>query len=172
MVNYRTDAGSPVSTDDFVAIQRLVHRYAEAVVLRDDEQWASCWAEDATWDLGPGRMVHGRTAIVELWRSAMAGMAAVVQMVHNGDARMDRADPNEAAPTDQNRAVGRWFIDERYRRADGEPGILLAHYDDTYVRSAEGGSEPEWRFSSRFLQKHYQGAADLSGPFQNTSARA
>jgi len=164
MVNYLTGAGSPVSTDDFIAIQRLVHRYAEAVVLRDGEQWGSCWAEDATWELGPGRSVHGRAAIVELWRSAMAGMAAVVQMVHNGDARTD-----PAASADQDRAVGRWFIDERYRRADGESGILLAHYDDTYVRAADGDSEPEWRFSSRFLQKHYQGAADLSGPFHNTA---
>src|SRR4051812_4223125 len=105
MVNYSADLGSPVGTDDFVAIQRLVHRYAEAVVLRDGEQWESCWADDATWDLGRGRLVHGRAAIVELWQSAMAGLTAVVQMVHNGDARLLPADP-----IDHNRAVGRWFI--------------------------------------------------------------
>lgn len=158
MVNYRTDGESPVSGDDFVAIQRLVHQYSEAVVLRDAAQWGSCWADDATWYLGPGRHVHGRAAIVELWESAMKGMAAVVQMVHNGDARQSLGDPD--------RAVGRWFIDERYRRVNGDAGMLLAHYDDSYVRRADGG----WRFSSRHLQQHYHGAPDLSAEFSNTAA--
>lgn len=157
MVNYREGAGAPVSTDDFIAIQRLVHRYSEAVVLRDAEQWGSCWADDATWDLGRGRLVRGKAAIVELWTSAMAGMAAVVQLVHNGDARMDADDGD--------RAVGRWFIDERYRRSNGEPGMLIAHYDDAYVR----GDDHAWRFETRFLQPHYHGAPDLSAEFHNTA---
>src|SRR3954447_17433706 len=125
MVNYREGAGAPVGTDDYVAIQRLVHRYSEAVVLRDEEQWGSCWDEEATWDLGRGRLVHGKPAIVDLWCSAMSGMAAVVQLAHNGDARYDGVDTKHA--------VGRWFIDERYRRSTGEPGMLLAHYDDAYA---------------------------------------
>ncbi len=149
----------PVSAEDFVAIQRLVHRYSEAVVLRDDQQWGSCWAENATWDLGRGRLVHGKDAIVALWRSAMAGMAAVVQMAHNGDVRSD--------PEHADSALGRWFIDERYRRADGEPGMLLAHYDDAYVR----GDDRQWRFANRMLRVHYHGAPDLSAEFQNTAER-
>jgi hypothetical protein len=158
MVNYRSLGGEPVSTEDFVAIQRLVHRYSEAVVLRDGEQWGSCCAEDASWDLGRGRLVSGRPAIVELWTSAMAGMAAVVQMTHNGDVMAD--------PSGANRALGRWFIDERYRRTTGDVGMLLAHYDDAYVR----GEDDQWRFSSRFLQVHYHGRPDLSDEFQNTAA--
>ena len=157
MVNYRDGAGAPVSTDDFVSIQRLVHRYSEAVVLRDAEQWSSCWTEDATWDLGGGRLVQGRTAIVDLWTSAMGGMAAVVQLTHNGDARMDGDDPD--------RAVGRWFIDERYRRTNGVAGMLLAHYDDAYAREPDG----QWRFTTRFLAVHYHGAPDLSADFHNTA---
>ena len=101
-------------TDD-LAIRRLVHRYADAVVRRDAEAWASCWAEQSAWDLGRGRSVAGKDEITALWRSAMGGMAAVVQMVHNGASD---------ATDDRDRATGRWYIDERYRRGDGTNGIL------------------------------------------------
>ncbi len=147
---------SPVSVDDLIAIQRLVHRYADAVVHRDAEQWGSCWADDAEWDLGRGRHVQGRTAIVELWQRAMGGMEAVVQNVVNGDA-WHTGSPDVAA--------GRWYINERYRRADGDAGILLANYDDAYVRTADG-----WRFTNRVLRIHYTGPPDLSAEFTNTAA--
>lgn len=143
----------PVSVDDFVSIQRLVNRYADAVVHRSAPQWGSCWADDAVWDLGGGRLVEGKDAISKLWFGAMTGFAAVVQTVHNGDAWCG-ASPDEA--------VGRWAISERFRRTDGRSGILLAHYDDTY-RKVEG----RWLFARRFLQVHYGGPADLSGDFTN-----
>jgi hypothetical protein len=154
MINSSPGTGLPVSTEDFVALQRLVHRYADAVVHRNAAQWASCWAGDAQWDLGRGRKVTGKAAIVDLWSKAMGGFSAVVQMVHNGDA---------STTGDPDRAVGRWYIDERFLRADGQNGMLLAHYEDEYVRTPAG-----WLFASRFLEVHYQGAADLSGEFQNT----
>lgn len=146
---------APIGTDDYVAVQRLIHRYADAVVHRDGVQWASCWADDATWDLGGGRLVEGRQDIVELWYAAMGGMASVVQMVHNGEVWVG---------DDADQATGRWYIDERFRRADGTNSILLAHYDDAYVRSAEHG----WQFSRRFLQAHYMGAPDLTATFTNS----
>jgi SnoaL-like domain len=144
----------PIGTEDYVAIQRLIYRYADAVVHRDGAQWASCWAPDASWDLGHGRLVEGRDAIVELWYSAMNRFAAVVQMVHNGEVW---------AGVDADRATGRWYIDERFLRADGTRGVLLAHYDDGYVRLDDG-----WRFSRRFLQTHHMGPPDLSEDFLNT----
>lgn len=143
----------PVSVDDFVSIQRLVNRYADAVVHRSAPQWGSCWADDAVWDLGRGRLVEGKDAISKLWFGAMTGFVAVVQTVHSGDAWCG-ASPDEA--------VGRWAISERFRRTDGQSGILLAHYDDTY-RKVEG----RWLFARRFLQVHYGGPADLSGDFTN-----
>lgn len=144
----------PAGTDDFVSIQRLIHRYADAVVNRNGVQWASCWADDANWDLGGGRMVEGKQAIVELWYSAMKGFTAVVQLVHNGEVHADPATPD--------RATGRWYIDERYLRADGGAGTLLAHYDDEYVRV-----DGRWLFARRFLEPHYNGPPDLSGEFHN-----
>jgi ketosteroid isomerase-like protein len=146
----------PAGVDVFVAVQRLVHRYADAVVHRDADQWGSCWAPDAEWELVPGRKVAGAEAIVALWRSAMAGMAAVVQTVDNGDAWHDSAADDTAS--------GRWYITETFRRADGESGVLRAHYDDAYV--CRGG---RWLFSNRLLRVHYVGPPDLSAPFHNTA---
>ena len=146
-------AASPVSADDFHLIQRLLHRYTDAVIHRDGVKWTACWSADATWDLGRGRLVHGREAIAELWYQAMAGMHAVVQVVHTGDVRYG---------ADGDHAVGRWYINEWFRRADGSNNVLLAHYDDEYVRV--GG---EWLFSRRLLQSHYSGAPDLSAAFTN-----
>ena len=164
MVNYQPPTSSPVSTDDYIAIQRLVHRYADAVVHRDAEQWGSCWAPDAEWDLGGGRKVSGIAAIVELWTTAMAGMEAVVQTVDNGDAWYTSVGSSHAA-------AGRWYITETYLRAgrDGAPatpGVLRAHYEDTYTRDGGG-----WRFRNRALRPHYNGPPDLTAPFQNTEQR-
>lgn len=132
----------PASVEDYVAIQRLVHRYADAVVHRDATQWGSCWAEEAVWDLGGGP-VEGREAIVELWGRAMSAMGMVVQVVHNGEVfRDDGADRGD-------RATGRWYVTEHYRTTEGAPGLLLAHYDDHYVRV-----EDRWLFSGRRLVPH------------------
>lgn len=147
-------SGTRLAADDLLAIQELVHLYADAVVHRDATQWSECWAEDARWDLGRGRDVEGREAIRELWLGAMAGFAAVVQVVNNGT----------AWPTgDADHAAGRWYITEAFARANGERGTLHAHYDDTYVRR-----DGAWRFASRSLQPHYMGTPDLSGAFLST----
>ncbi|MEE2768928.1 MAG: nuclear transport factor 2 family protein [Actinomycetota bacterium] len=134
-------------------IATLVHRYADAVVHRDGEQWAATWAPEAVWELGQGRRVEGREAIFELWQKAMGGMTAVVQTVLNGEVTLD-----EEAGT----GSGRWYIQESMQRSTGVHAILLAHYDDTYVRTDEG-----WRFASRELTPHYQGPPDLSATFLN-----
>jgi hypothetical protein len=150
----------PVGTDDYVAISRLIHRYADAVVHRRGDLWGSCWAHDAVWDLGRGRLVEGREAITALWYSAMEGMASVVQTVQNGEAWVAAEDTDPEHPTV---AMGRWYISERFRRADGTRGILLAHYDDRYVKR-----EGAWLLAGRVLQPHYMGAPDLSGDFLNS----
>jgi ketosteroid isomerase-like protein len=144
-----------VSKTDRELLAELVHRYADAVVHRDGEQWAATWAEDATWVLGPGREVVGRTAIVELWQGAMGRFDAVVQNVVNGEVTVDG-----------DTASGRWYIMEHFRKSSGEPGILLAFYDDTYVRAGIG-----WLFASRRLSAQYQGPPDLSAPFFNSIAQ-
>ena len=134
-------------------IADLVHRYADAVVRRDPDQWSSTWANDAVWELGKGRRVEGRDAILALWNSAMDGFKAVVQNVVNGTADLD---------DDAGTGSGRWYIMEHWARADDSRGILLAHYDDGYALV-----DGQWLFSSRELTIHYHGAPDLSGTFLN-----
>lgn len=138
------------------AIAELVHRYADAVVHRDEAQWAATWAEDATWELGRGRRVEGRAAIVGMWNGAMDGFKAVVQNVLNGSVDLD----------DQSgHGSGRWYVLEHWLLADDSRGILLAYYDDTYTRTDDG-----WRFASRQLVVQYMGPPDLSAPFHNAWA--
>jgi hypothetical protein len=134
-------------------IADLVHRYADAVVRRDEAQWAATWAATATWELAPGWRVEGRDEIVDLWNRAMDGFAAVVQTVSNGTAELD-----EEAGT----GTGRWYVSEHWKRTDGTGGILLAYYDDEYVRT-----DGEWSFAARALTAQYNGPADLSGDFLN-----
>jgi hypothetical protein len=135
------------------AIEDLVHRYADAVVRRDPEQWSSTWSTDAVWELGKGRRVEGREAILGLWNSAMDGFRAVVQNVVNGTVDLD-----DAAGT----GTGRWYIIEHWHRADDSRGILLAYYDDRYVHV-----DGDWLFASRELVVQYGGPPDLSGNFLN-----
>lgn len=143
--------GAPVGTDDYLGIMRLANAYANAVIDRDGEAWATCWADDGVWDLGGGRAVSGKEAIVAFWNGAMAAFTKVVQTVHSGDA-WHLGNPGVAA--------GRWNISERFALADGKTGMLLAHYNDEY-RKVDG----EWLYTKRELVAHYQGPADLSGKF-------
>ena len=132
-------------------IYDLVHRYADAVVRYDGAQWGATWAAEASWTLAPGKELEGRDAIVEFWHKAMQGFDAVIQTCLNGTYELD-----EAAGT----GTGRWHIQESFRRKDGTPGILLAHYDDAYVLD-----DGEWKFADRKLVRHYHGAPDLSDAF-------
>lgn len=133
------------------AIEELVHRYADAVVRYDGEQWGATWAEDAKWSLGRGRDLEGRDAIVEFWHKAMGGFTAVVQNALHGMCELDG-----------DTGTGRWHIQEAYQRVDGTRGILLAYYDDTYVKR-----DGEWLFANRQLVPNYSGPPDLSGDFLN-----
>jgi len=139
-----------------VAITDLTHLYADAVVHRNADQWAATWAPDAVWELGKGRRVEGRDAILGLWNSAMDGFKAVVQNVVNSTATLDE---------DAGTGSGRCYIMEHWWRADDSKGILLAYYDDLYTRV-----DGEWLFASRELVIQYGGPQDLSAPFQNAWA--
>ena len=79
----------------------------------------------------------------------MDRIECVVQMVSNG-----------TATTNEVTGEGRWYLTEHLRRRNGELGMLLAFYDDTYVRH-----DGRWLFASRRLRPIYHGTPDLSAPF-------
>jgi SnoaL-like domain len=134
------------------AISDLVHRYSDAVARKDRDQWAATWAAESHWDLGQGRMMRGKEAIVEYWVEAMERFEVVIQLSHNGEATVDDA---------AGAGSGRWYISEHMQRVDGSTGVFLAYYDDTYARV-----DGEWLFASRAITVLYRGAADLSGTFK------
>ncbi|MEM9131188.1 MAG: nuclear transport factor 2 family protein [Actinomycetota bacterium] len=151
-------SGTPIgSTDssDAIAVRGLVHRYADAVVHRDEAQWKSTWADDAVWDIA-GQRLEGPEAIVAFWNGAMDRFAAVVQTVLNGEAAFD---------AEAGTGTGRWYIQEHFQRIDGEVGMMLGYYDDTYVRTDEG-----WRFTGRELSVTYGGNPKLEGTFHKAWA--
>jgi ketosteroid isomerase-like protein len=130
-------------------IQELLHHYCDAVLRQDADAWADTWADDCWWNLGKGRLVHGKQAIVELWTGSIGKNAVVVQVTHNG-----------AVTIDGDTASGRWYISENMERINGDKAIMLAYYDDTYARINN-----RWLFTSRAITAIYHGPPDLSGPF-------
>jgi uncharacterized protein (TIGR02246 family) len=136
-------------TQDSDSIVRLLHAYGDAVLARDAEAWGETWTEDGRWELWPGRVIEGRAAIVEHWRTSIANYRHVVQLYLSNTATVDG-----------DAAAGRAYLVELNVPVDGERRILVAWYDDTYRRTDAG-----WRFASRALTRLYVGAPDLGGQF-------
>ena len=129
---------------DADAIRRLLHAYADAVLERDEAAWGALWTEDARWELGPGRVVEGRAAIVDLWRTSMAAYRQVVQLylsntaTVDGDAAAGRAYLVELnVPTEGDRRVlGR--LVRRHVPARGRAVAVLRAVAEQAVRRRSG----------------------------------
>ena len=132
------------AVEDELAIRNLVARYCDAVCRRDAGRWAATWAEDGTWDLGGGRVTHGRAAAVELWSAALAKYPWVAQLAPTGTVEVTG---------DTGR--GAWWVLELNHLQDGSGALHLGHYDDEYRRTPEG-----WQFSSRRFAMVYRGPLD------------
>jgi ketosteroid isomerase-like protein len=131
-------------------IADLVHRYADAVSRRDMEQWDACWAPDARWEMRADRIASDADGRCALLQHAFDVLEGVVQLVMNGTVSEVSADEAE----------GRWYIVEHTRRTNGVTGLIVAHYDDRYVRM-----DGRWLFAARTLVRHYEGPPDLTGTF-------
>jgi AcrR family transcriptional regulator len=124
------------------ALRQLVTQYCDGVIRKDVDTWAGTWAVDAAWALH-GDPIIGKDAIVTTWVAAMKRFDWVVQT-----APMMTFEVDEHAGV----ASGRVVVQERFHRADGVPGSLLATYHDDYRR--DGG---RWLFTNRRLQVHERG---------------
>ncbi|NDI47162.1 nuclear transport factor 2 family protein [Goekera deserti] len=135
---------SGCGAEDELAVRDLVARYCDAVSRRDPVAWAGTWTDDAVWDLGGGRVVHGRAAVVELWTSALERYPWVAQLAPTGTVQLDGGT-----------ATGSWWVLELNHRADGTGALHLGHYDDVYRRTDAG-----WRFAARRHSMVYRGPLD------------
>jgi len=126
-----------VSQSDHFELSRLVEAYCDGVIRQDVDTWSATWADDAQWQMR-GDPIVGKEAIVAYWLEAMERFEWVVQT-----APFSTFDVAESADT----GTGSVVAQERFKRADGVLGRLLAIYHDEYVRTAEG-----WKFASRKLE--------------------
>ncbi len=138
-----------MTMSDEAALTALSLEYADAVRAQDGARWAATWADECRWVLDSERSVDGREAVLEMWSTAIAKYANVVQLYLSC-----------VFDIDGDTASGRCEFMELNRTTEGAGKILAGHYTDTYVRTAAG-----WRYESRHLTKYYQGEPDLLGDF-------
>ena len=127
-----------LSIETEISIRRLVDQYCDGVIRRDANIWGATWSTDAHWNLGMGREVHGKKAIVDLWTTAMGAFNWTIQTAEHFSLNIDEV---------QGIGTGHVVVRERYERTDGEKGDLLAKYLDQYVKI-----DGEWLFSERILE--------------------
>jgi hypothetical protein len=140
--------------DDSDAIRRLLHAYADAVLLRDDTAWGALWTDDGRWELGPNRVIDGCSEIVGHWRTSLDAYQHVVQLYLSNTATVDGDD-----------AAGRANFIELNVPVSGPRRIFVGWYEDAYRRTPDG-----WRFRRRALTRLYSGPTDLSGDFNMFSS--
>ncbi len=133
--------------EDQFEIQSLTQRYADAVMRRDADDWAACWAEDGAWDLGRDEPIRGRENIKAAWIEAMGGLSFVIFLVQPTIAKIDG-----------DKATARSYVQETLQAADGTRFRIVGVYNDNIVR--EDGA---WKFQGRQYHVLYRGPVDLSG---------
>ena len=133
---------------DQIDIQSLVHRYCDALCLRNCDAWVATFAKDGMWNSGHGEVV-GHTELSAAILRIMEIFQHVLQLTHNGEVTVNG-----------DVAHGRWYVTEYGLTAKGKQTFYVAHYDDDYRRTSEG-----WKFQSRVVTWHYHGEPDLTGIF-------
>ena len=131
-------------------IRTLLARYSDAVCRFDAEQWASTWATDAVWEMGP-MTKSGRDEISTSWKGMLARLDGVIHAYLNGWADLDE---------DAGTGTGRWYVIEHFKRPDEDPMTMYGYYDDEYC--LENG---EWKFARRALNRIYYGPPNMSAAF-------
>lgn len=121
---------------DMEAIRDLARRYADCVWRRDVAGAVGLFAEDGVMEIDDGAAIVGRRALLEAYQGMLT--ADLQPFVHN-----------HVIELDGDRAVGRCYLDLRATR-DGVSMMGSGHYEDVYVRGADG-----WKFRSRKLSMRF-----------------
>lgn len=121
------------SIEDRLAIRERIEAYNDAVFRFDADDWAECWAEDASWQVGDNA-AEGRAAIRALWLRLMAGFEAAAMYVQHGAVAVDGDD-----------AESRSYMLELLKGKDGSQRLVSGRYDDRLRRDTDGA----WRFVGR-----------------------
>jgi len=133
---------------DRLAIRELIEVYADAVIRRDADLWASVWAEDAWWALPdyPGlEGFRGRDAIRAGW---LQGMDAYAPPTDRLPGMIYIATPG-AIEVEGDRATARVWTSEIFRDpASGAEIRVRGRYDDELARI-----DGAWAFTTRVYRQ-------------------
>jgi hypothetical protein len=113
-------------TGDEHEIGSLVHRYADAASRRDPAAVAGTFAIEGTWYAPELGRFEGRDAMLAFFTSMLDGWNVFLQALMSGVTVVDPSNPD--------RAVGRWFVQETGQRAGGTNLIISGVYHDEYIR--------------------------------------
>jgi uncharacterized protein (TIGR02246 family) len=126
-----------MTTDpDEQQIRTLVNRYADAASRRDPAGVASTFTDDGEWHAPELGHFTGHDAMVAFFTSMLSGWDVFLQGLLSGVVVLDAADDD--------RAAGRWFVQEIGQRCEGSNLTVAGVYHDVYARDNDG-----WRISRR-----------------------
>lgn len=145
--------------DDIAAITRLKYRYLRCLDTKRWEDFAGCFAVDATADYN-GLVFDEPVSLVAYMRKNMGEGVLTMHQAHHPEIDLDQEDPDRATAT--------WYLHDKVIvdafRFALEGGAI---YSDTYVRSADG-----WRIQRTGYRRTFEmtwnldepGAVKVAGP--------
>jgi hypothetical protein len=130
-------------------IKRLKYRYLRHLDLKQFDQLALCFAEDATASYNDGVWSFtGRDAIMEFLSTHGADRTSL-HTAHHPEIEITGPDTAEAT----------WTLQDIVFRPGGSQLLGAAHYHDTYVRT-----DGEWRIKSTGYTRIFERRTTLTGP--------
>lgn len=138
-------------TMDQLEITRLKYRYLRCLDTKQWEDFAACFAADATADYN-GLVFDDPVSLVDYMRTNMGAGVLTMHQAHHPEIDLDTADPD--------RATGRWYLHDKVvvdaARFMLEGGAI---YEDAYVRTHEG-----WRIARTGYRRTFEMTWDLDHP--------
>ena len=137
--------------DHVTAITRLKYRYLRALDTKQWEEFARCFAPDATADYN-GLVFDDPVSLVDFMRKNMPAGVLTMHHVHHPEIDLDPSDPDRASAT--------WYLHDKVihpeHRFSLEGG---AFYTDRYVRTDAG-----WRIQHTGYRRTFEVSQTLGEP--------
>ncbi|KRB79993.1 bile acid 7-alpha dehydratase [Nocardioides sp. Root190] len=137
--------------DDIAAITRLKYRYLRCLDTKQWEDFASCFAPDATADYN-GLAFEEPVALVDYMRANMGEGVLTMHQAHHPEIDVDLDDPDRATAT--------WYLHDKVIvdafRFALEGGAI---YSDRYVRT-----DDEWRIQHTGYRRTFELTWNLDEP--------
>jgi len=136
---------------DVEAITRLKYRYLRLLDTKQWDEFATCFAPEATADYG-GLAFDGPAALVDYMRDNVGEGVITMHQAHHPEIDLDPEDPD--------RATGTWYLHDKVIvdafRFALEGGAI---YEDRYVRTADG-----WRIAHTGYTRTFELTWSLDDP--------